>query len=107
MSFKVKISLDNITYGSKEPTELEAILLATELMNKGYRRTSNAYCLVTRIDREDWVEKLARERHCSVADFYNVDGSGIGNQHRDYYVRCHSKDQHTVHPAVLKHIPSY
>jgi len=107
MSFKVKIRFEDITYGSKEPTELEAILTATDLMNKGYRRTSNAYCLVSRIDREDWLDILARERYCSRADFYNVDGSGIGASHKDFYVRVHSKDNHTVHPTVLKHIPAY
>lgn len=76
-------------------------------MKKGYRKTSNAYCIVSRIDRDDWVEKLARERYCSVADFYNVDGTGIGDQHRDYYVRVHSKDKLTVHPRILQKMKAW
>lgn len=104
---KIKISEDNITYGSKNPDELLAITTAKELMDQGYRKTSNAYCLVSRIDRDDWVEVLAHQRFCSVADFYNIDGSGIGNQHRDFYVRVHSKDKHTVHPMVLKHMKAW
>jgi hypothetical protein len=105
---KVKISTDQITWGPKEaPSDFASWLLAGELMNKGYRRTSNAYCMVARIDREDWLDVLARERHCSRADFYNVDGSGVSDQHRDYYVRCHSKDKLTVHPAIIRLIKSY
>lgn len=106
---KAKINLSAITYGpaTEEVDELTAMTFAYELMKKGYRRTSNAYCIVTRIDRDDWVEVLAKQRRCSVADFYNIDGSGIGDQHRDHYVRCHSEDQLTVHPTILRKIPSW
>ena len=109
MNFKCKIKTDDITYGPKteDVDELTAMTFAHDLMKKGYRRTSNAYCIVSRIDCEDWIEKLARERRCSVADFYNVDGSGIGDQHRDYYIRVHSKDSLTVHPAILRKIKGY
>lgn len=107
MSFKVKIKLSDITYGPTEPDEFVATVVAKELYDKGYRRISNAYCQVARIDREDWLDVLARQRNCSRADFYNVDGSGIGNQHRDSYVRCFSKDIHIVAPAILRKIPTY
>jgi hypothetical protein len=100
--FKCKISPDDVTHGPWAPDDVEAFVIAGDLMAKGYRKVSNAYCLVSRIDREDWVEVLARSRHCSVADFYNVGGSGIGNQHRDHYVRVYSKDNLTVSPRVLK-----
>ncbi len=104
MAFKCKISRDQITYGPREPDELTALIIANELTEKGYRRTSNAYCTVSRIDREDWLTVLARARHCSIADFYNVDGSGISNTHRDYYVRVYSNDNLVVAPEVLMHI---
>lgn len=105
---KVKISLDQITWGPKEtPSDYVAWLLSGELLNKGYRRVSNAYCMVARIDREDWIDVLAKERRCSRADFYNVDGSGISDQHRDHYVRSYSKDKLTVHPEICRRIKSY
>ena len=107
--FKVKITYDKITYGPKTEhvDPLVAMTYAHQLKKDGYRKTSNAYCLVTRIDREDWLEVLARERNCSIAHFYNADGSGISDDWRDHYVRCFSRDQHIVHPDVLKYIPAY
>ena len=105
--FKVKISRDQITYGPKDPDELAAWVTAADLMKQGYRKISNAYCHVARIDREDWLDILAHERRCSRADFYNVDGSGVGDQHRDHYVRSFSKDKHTVAPEVLRLMKGY
>jgi hypothetical protein len=107
--FKVKITTAQITIG---PTDQDVDILTaqtwvTYLMSQGYRRISNAYCRIARIDRDDWLDVLAKERHCSRADFYNVDGSGIGDQHRDSYLRRYSKDVQTVHPAVLRAISSY
>lgn len=107
MTWKCKISIDDITYGPTDPDEVAAFVTAGELMKKGYRKTSNAYCMVSRIDREDWLDVLASQRRCSRADFYNVDGSGIGDQHRDHYVRVFSKDKLTVHPMVLRHMKAY
>ena len=108
MGWNVKIKSSDITYGPKEePDDLYAFVVAGELTNKGYRKTSNAYCRVARVDREDWLEVLAKERYCSVADFYNVDGSGVRDSHRDYYVRCHSKDTLVVHPKILRLMKAY
>jgi hypothetical protein len=106
--FKCKIKIpEHITAGPTNPDELMAMVTAKTLMDQGYRKTSNAYCLVSKIDRDDWVEFLAKERRCSVAHFYNVDGSGISDSHRDYYVRVHSKDKQTVHPLVLSFMKAY
>lgn len=104
---KIKITRDQITYGDRNPDEFMAKVIASELINKGYRRTSNAHCQVSRIDREDWIEALAKQMRCCVADFYNKDGSGVGNHWRDHYVRVYSKDNLTVAPEVIKHVPSY
>ena len=106
---KVKITLDRITYGPKDE-DLDSFKIemwAHDLMVAGYRRTSNAYCTVARIDRDDWLEVMAQHMHCSVADFYNRDGSGVGNQWRDHYVRTFSKDTHTVHPLIIKAIGTW
>lgn len=105
--FKCKIQPDDITYGSWDPDDVEAFVTAGELMSKGYRKTSNAYCRIARVDREDWLEMLAAQRHCSVADFYNVDGSGVSDRHRDYYIRTFSEDGHVVSPKVLKLMKGY
>ena len=106
---RCKITLDKITYGPKteEVDKLVALAWAQDLISQGYRRTSNAYCIVSRIDREDWLTVMAKERHLTIADFHNLDGSGVPDHHRDHYVRVHSKDNHTVHPAILRLIPSY
>lgn len=107
--FKCKITLDQITYGpnTEQVDPLVALTFAQNLIDLGYRKTSNAYCLVTRIDRDDWMDVMARQLRCSRADFYNLDGSGISDHWRDHYVRCYSNDSHTVHPAILKRIPTY
>jgi hypothetical protein len=105
--FKCKISRDQITYGPITPTEEEAKETALELMQLGYRKTSNAHCMVSRIDREDWLDVLAKERRCSRADFYNVDGSGVGDQHRDHYIRVFSRDNQTVAPEVIRFVKVY
>jgi len=102
-----KITEQDITYGPTDPDAETAIRIAEELTKLGYRKTSNAYCLVSRIDREDWLEVLAKQRHCSRADFYNVDGSGISDSHKEHYIRVHSKDNLTVHPNVYKNMLRY
>lgn len=108
LQFKVKITEDDITFGPKQLDDrLTAIVVAQHLMDTGYRKTSNAYCRVARIDRDDWLDVLAKERRCSRADFYNVNGSGIGDQHRDRYVRCHSKDTLTVHPMIIREMKAW
>lgn len=82
-------------------------LIPEELINLGYRRVSNAYCLVAKIDREDWLEILAGRMRCSVAHFYNRDGSGISNDWKDHYIRVYSKDTHCVGPSRIRLIPGY
>lgn len=109
MAFRVKVTAENITYGPTEHEidKLVAITHAQELISLGYRRTSNAYCMVSRIDRPDWIQVLASKMHLSVADFHNVDGSGVSDHWKDHYVRVYSKDNLTVHPQILRHVPSY
>ena len=110
MNFKCKINSDDITYGPKMDRELndvEAFLVAGELMKKGYRKVSNAYCMVARIDRPDWLCILAESMNTCVANFYRKNGTGVPDEWRDHYVRVFSKDQHTVHPAVLRKMRNY
>lgn len=106
---KTKILFSDITYGprSRDVDELMAFTVAGDLLEKGYRRTSNAFCTVARIDREDWLDVLATALGCAVADFYNKDGTGVGDRWRDMYVRKYSADKHTVHPEILYRIKAY
>lgn len=105
--FKVKIQVPgDITIGPTRPSDAEAAAAAIELMREGYRKTSNAYCRISRVDRDDWLEVLAKERRISVAQFYMADGSGIDPHWEDYYIRTHSKDKKTVHPKVLQYMKS-
>lgn len=109
MSFKCKIQESAITYGPKdyEIDPIIALCIANELMEMGYRRTSNAYCSVARIDRDDWLDLLATKMRCCVADFYNKDGSGVGGHWKDHYVRMYSNDKQTVSPSIIRKIQAY
>ena len=107
MNWKIKITNDDINYGPKDPDELTAMVFAKDLMLKGYRRVSNAYCRVARIDRDDWLDVLAKTMNCSRADFMCVNGFGVKDNWRDHYIRCYSKDVLTVHPKVMRQIKGY
>jgi hypothetical protein len=67
-----------------------------ELIAKGYRRISNAYCLVARIDRPDWLKILAMHLHRSVAEFYIEGTEEISNRWPNYYRRVLSEDVLTL-----------
>lgn len=103
----IKISIDDITYGPKDPDEFTAWFTASELNKQGYRKSSNAYCTVTRIDRDDWIHVLATQMRCAPADFYKLDGSGIDDRWRAYYNAQFSQDTLTVHPDVYKKMMRY
>ena len=87
--------------------ELEAFMAAGELNRLGYRRISNRYKLVARIDRDDWLDVLALQLRCCRADFYKLDGTGIANNWKDHYIRVYSEDKLTVSPAVYAKIARY
>lgn len=64
------------------------------IMAMGYRKVSNNHCIVTRIDREDWVEYLAQKMRRAPADFIVRDGSGmISPSWCDHYRRTYSNDK--------------
>jgi hypothetical protein len=65
---------------------------ADKLIAAGYRRTSNRYRIVSRIDRSDWVEILARHLHRAPADFYVPGEHSPSADWCDYYRRCLSAD---------------
>ena len=102
MNSKIKITRDQITIGPEEPDEFDVTFWAHHLTKEGYRRISNAYCLIARQDRDDWIDVLATEMHCCNADFYMKNGSGPSESWRGYYASIYSKDKQTVAPEILR-----
>ena len=105
--FKVKITEKDVTYGPTDPDELTAETFAIDLAKKGYQGISNAYCIVGRIDRNDWIEVLAKARNCSPSRFYKLDGSGVDPREKEYYIRSYTKDKLTIHPKIYQRMKKY
>lgn len=81
--------------------------LLNELRSQGYLRTSNNFCMVARIDREDWKEVMAKSH--SPWDIEEglkwVDALGKTGA-EDYYRRCCSKDKKVVPREIFKQLKS-
>jgi len=107
--FNAKLNPYDITFGPSdvELDELTVLTFAHELNKQMYRKVSNAYCHVARIDCEEWLSIIAKSMNCELAFYYNLDGSGIPDRWRDYYIRTYSKDQHSIHPAIYKKVMRY
>lgn len=71
------------------------------LHDRGYRRTSHAHRIITRIDRPDWIQFLAKKQCCAPIVFYERDGTVDGGS-ADYYRRTYSKDQIIVLKEWIK-----
>lgn len=78
----------------------------TTLIAQGYRRTSNKYGMVSRIDRADWVQVLARELQRAPADFYVPGEPEPSGMWCDYYRRCLSRDTLTLPQEVARQVPT-
>lgn len=79
---------------------------ARRLIALGYRRISNGFKLLARIDNPDWVYELASTLRCSPAALFLADGSGDPDpQWCDHYRRCYSKDRIAVSEKVYRLIP--
>ena len=83
-------------------------------ISRGYRRVSNKYRMVARIDREDWREFLAHALRRTVAELCLISkeggawtvGSDVTSMWRDHYRRCYSKDTiELLHPDVFRLVP--
>lgn len=79
--------------------------MAELLAARGYRRTSGKHCILSRIDRPDWVDVLARALRRSPAEFYEPGESTPSGRWCDSYRRCHSDDKITVSPVIAKLVP--
>jgi hypothetical protein len=70
------------------------------LVNLGYRKTSNKYGLVSRLDRPDWAAHLEKETNRA------VDADEIYGQWEDYWRRCRSKDTLEFGAELPRNFPS-
>lgn len=89
-----------------EPT---TTMTAEELIARGYRRTSNAYALVTRIDRPDWLNFMAKKMRCSEGRFLQLSETAppqVDGRWASHYRGVYSEDEHTVDSERLRKIPS-
>ena len=68
-------------------------MTADELTRQGYRRVSNKFGMVARIDRPDWLEFMLEQSPHLIASL------------ADQYRRVHSQDVLTV-PGVAPHVPT-
>ena len=88
-----------------EPTGATA-LTPEQLTAMGYRRTSNKYGMVSRVDRSDWVHVLAKELRRAPADFYVPGEAEPAANWCDYYRRVYSRDKLELDPIVARQIPT-
>jgi len=59
-----------------------------ELIAMGYRRTSNKYGIVARIDREDWRDVVVQHTHQTLKTI----ATATPGMWEDFYRRVHSRD---------------
>jgi len=82
---------------SKDYNDEGRFITSEELISRGYRRTSNKYRTVSRVDDRRWPEMIR-----------NVNASMLLDRDRgaDYFRRCLSKDKiENVPEEVFKQIP--
>lgn len=89
-------------------SEEEYIAKAQRLMDMGYRRTSRKHCMLSRIDRPDWREHMAKEH--APWDPYGeglnwVESLGEGSA-AAFYRSVHSKDVIVRKWDIVKHVRS-
>jgi len=76
------------------------------LISKGYRRTSCKFGTVSRVDRPDWREYMARDH----APWDINEGlewvEALGDSAGDYYRRVLSKDHKEIGKEYAKFFPS-
>lgn len=77
---------------------------AQELTKRGYRRISTHHGIVSRVDRPDWVEALARNLNRSTAALYEQ-GEFPTAKWADYYRRALTRDTLTLPLEVAEQVP--
>lgn len=80
---------------------------AKELIAQGYRRISNAFCHLSRVDREDWKEYMAKKHSpwSTEEGLRWVELLVESESATDMYRRGYSKDVIIVPQEIYKQIP--
>lgn len=79
---------------------------AETLALQGYRRTSSKYGMLSRVDREDWQEFMAKTHAPWDINEGRAWVYGLGTRAADQYRRCYSRDKITVSTSISKFVPS-
>jgi hypothetical protein len=77
-------------------------MTAEELVARGYRRVSNKYGIVARVDREDWWEALEKHFQQNMP----IRNDAETGKWADYYRRGLSKDTLEVGPDIARFVPT-
>lgn len=78
-----------------------------DYVGAGYRKVSNKFGVLSRIDRPDWVQVLAEHLHRSPAELYVPGRPEHPSAHWcDYYRRVLSTDTVMIDPAFARYIPN-
>lgn len=89
------------------PCTFKEFTSPADYIEAGYRKVSNRFGMLSRIDRPDWIEVLARHLHRSPAELYVPGKPERPSAHWcDYYRRVLSTDTVTIDPALARHIPN-
>lgn len=88
--------------------DAKATAIAQRMFDAGYMASSNKYRIGTRIDREDWVEFMAKRFSRSVADFYmhrNGELTQSTGHWGEHYCNVFSKHKiEPLPPAIFKEL---
>lgn len=83
-------------------------MTAAEYIAQGYRVTSNKHRMISRIDRDDWKEYMAKGHSP-----WDWEGEGLkwvrilgDRSAADHYRRVYSRDTLTVSAAIIKAMPN-
>lgn len=77
-----------------------------EATRLGYRRVSNSHCIVSRVDRVDWLSRLAKSLNRPYEEMLSRSGKNPVEWAADHYRRCFSKDTLVLSPTEYKKVPS-
>lgn len=76
------------------------------MISAGYARVSNAYGMISRIDREDWREHMAQQHSPNNVEFGRKWVKCLGAYAADHYRRIYSNDKMELGRTKGRNFPS-
>lgn len=103
MTYAVWIGEEDITSGPGfDCSEGEAILMASAYASQGYRIVNTAYCMLARIDCDNWLDILAAAQNRPVTAFCDPGTTDVSDHWHGVYLSHYSHDVITVCPAIIR-----